>query len=113
MPKEKYLAAFQKPQVKDQQSSFNMTFEIPPLPSIPQSFLVDPSDSRRGEKLVTKTFFSFGRNDADDASPGFLSIKERKVAAFAQGPDGQFEPTSKPSAFSQDVQSQDKKRSWK
>lgn len=65
---------------------------------------------------MTKTFFSFGRNEADDSAPGFLSIKERKVASFFRGPDGQFEQSAKPPAGlpSQHLQSgMDKKRSTK
>lgn len=115
-PNEQFLSAFHKPHGNDNQSTFNMTFEIPPLPSIPQSYLLDPSDSKRGEKLVTKTFFSFGRNEADDSAPGFLSIKERKVASFFRGPDGQFEQAEKPPAAipQQNLQSgMDKKRSTK
>lgn len=34
-PNEQFLSAFHKPQGNDNKSSFNMTFEIPPLPSIP------------------------------------------------------------------------------
>ena len=71
-----------------------MSLEIPPLSSIPQTILVDPADKRRGEKLITKTFFSYGPGaEGDDQAVPFLSIKERKVVSsfFREKPDGNFE----------------------
>ena len=66
----------------EQASPFGMSLQIPPLPSVAQRILVDPADERRGEKLITKTFFSFGPGaEGDSESAPFLSIKERKVVS--------------------------------
>lgn len=37
---------------------FNTQLELPPLPTLTSSLLVDPDNKRMGEQLVTKTFFS-------------------------------------------------------
>ena len=42
---------------------FGMTLEIPPLPKEVQKTSVDPLDKAKGEKLVTRTFFSFGESE--------------------------------------------------
>ena len=67
---------------------FNQVLEIPPLPTLTTTVLNDPNDRNRGEKLITKTFFSIGGADSE-----FLSKKERKVVAslFRQQPDGTLE----------------------
>jgi len=65
-----------------QTSPFGMSLQIPPLPAVAQRILVDPADERRGEKLITKTFFSYGPGvEGDSESAPFLSIKERKVVS--------------------------------
>jgi hypothetical protein len=70
---------------------------VPPLPSLTQSALLDPSNKQKGEKLITKTFFSFGpaqqSPNQDDMAPNFLSIKERKVQSslFSEEKNGTFE----------------------
>ena len=42
------------------QNPFNVDLELPPLPTLASSTLLDPSNKQKGEKLITKTFFSFG-----------------------------------------------------
>jgi len=80
------------------QNPFNVDLELPPLPTLASSTLLDPSNKLKGEKLITKTFFSFGPTrpaapSADEKGHNFLSIKERKVVAsvFKENRDGHFE----------------------
>ena len=68
---------------KRSENPFGINLELPPLPSVTMSVMADPMDNNLGEKLITKTFFSFG-------DPGYLSIKERKVI-LSQTPDGEYE----------------------
>ena len=51
------------------------------MPTLTQTFLNDPNDKERGEKLVTRTFFSIG-DDSQRAAKG------NKVVAFRQEQDG-------------------------
>lgn len=70
-------------------STFAVNLEIPPLPSLAQSILIDPTDPLRGEKLITKTFFSYGNEDENSA--GLPKDKRAVASFFRQKPDGDFE----------------------
>lgn len=52
---------------KAKESSFAVNLEIPPLPSLAHSTLIDPTDPLRGQKLITKTFFSYGNENESPA----------------------------------------------
>lgn len=83
---------------REYQNPFKVDLAVPPLPSLTQSALLDPSNKSKGEKLITKTFFSFGpaqqsQQNQDDMAPHFLSIKERKVQSslFSEEKNGTYE----------------------
>ena len=52
------LGAFGPRRAKDDPMA--VPLELPPLPTLARSVMVDPGNRRMGEQLVTQTFFAYG-----------------------------------------------------
>lgn len=76
------MQAFGKnPAINPANSPFGLSFAIPPLPSMTEKVLIDPNAKKRGERLVTKTFFSFTKDQDQEPGNGLLSMKEQKTVS--------------------------------
>ena len=63
---------------------FQVQLELPPLPTLTSSLLVDPDNKRMGEQLVTKTFFS-QHNSKRDQIPTKTKDKSRVFEVAKSG----------------------------
>lgn len=52
------MGAFGPRKVKE--DPLMVPLELPPLPTLARSVMVDPDNKRMGEQLVTQTFFAYG-----------------------------------------------------
>ena len=83
-PQQSLMGAFN---ARDQSSNaFEVPLELPPLPTLARSVLIDPENKRLGEQLVTQTFFSYGlmKDDKKRLDATLIEVQKSGLATVGE-----------------------------